>query len=45
MQEEFTMADDDKWPNLEKRMDHQFEIEDDLNFEILKMMRYHIIYV
>lgn len=27
------MGNDDKWPNLEKRMDHQMEIEDDLDSE------------
>lgn len=39
--QELTMADnDDKWPNLEKRMDHQIEIEDDLDSEIREMTRY-----
>ena len=33
---------DDKWPNLEKRMDHQIEIEDDLDSEIREITRYHL---
>jgi hypothetical protein len=36
------MANDDKGPNLEKRLDHQLEIEDDLDSEIHERTRYHV---
>lgn len=45
MQEELTMANEDKGPNLEKRLDHQLEIEDDLYSEIHEITRYHVKYV
>lgn len=37
------MANDDKLPNLEKRLDHHIEILDDLDSEIQKLTRYHFI--
>lgn len=39
MQAEFTMANPG-WPKLEKRMDHQLEIEDDLDSEARTLNMY-----